>query len=189
MAASLIGADEPPVRTVADVGSGHGAFLEAVLRRCPDAEGVWTDISEAMRVVAADRLRNLAGRIEYRLLDATDLAALGPPGSIDALVTSRVTHHLAPGALRSFYADAHRLLSDGGWLANLDHVAVAEPWSRRLAAARAELVPPNPSSHRHERPFPTLEDHVGSLVEYGDLDVVVPWRAYATVLIMARRNR
>ncbi|MGH9095494.1 MAG: class I SAM-dependent methyltransferase [Acidimicrobiales bacterium] len=189
MAASLLGAGEPEVRRVVDIGSGPGAFLEAVLRRCPEAHGVWTDVSEAMRTMAADRLGDLAGRIEYRLLDAAHIAEVGGPGTVDAVVTSRVSHHLQPSALRSFYADARRLLPAGGWIANLDHVSLDQPWAGRLAAARAELIPPNPSPHRHQRPLPALEDHLGALAACGDLDVVVPWRAFATVLILARRTR
>ena len=187
IAASLIGADEHQVRRVVDVGSGPGAFLDVVLARCHDATGVWTDVSDSMLGAARDRLGHLAGRVDYRLLDARDLIHAAEPETVDAVVSSRVTHHLTIEDLGRFYAAARRLVASGGWIANLDHVALEEPWATRLTRARAELVPPNPSPHRHDRPLPALDDHLSALAGIDDLDVVIPWRAFSTVLVMARR--
>lgn|GEM_PF-1094526 len=186
--ADLLAASEEPVRTVLDVGSGPGAFLGTLLEHLPTARGIWTDVSTAMRSIARERLAGLGGRVEYRLADASALRDVAAPGSLDAVVTSRVTHHLGPTELADFYADARALLAPHGWIANLDHVSIAEPWAARLAAARAAVVPPNPSPHRHDRPHPTLDAHLDALDRLGDVDVVVPWRAYATVLVVARRR-
>jgi SAM-dependent methyltransferase len=188
MTADLLSHAGEPVRTVLDVGSGPGAFLDAVLGRLPAAKGIWSDVSDAMQGIAQERLSRYGGRVEFRVLDVADLALVGPPGSLDAVVTSRLSHHLAPGELATFYADATALLGRFGWIANLDHVRLEDPWATRLAEARADLVPPNPSPHRHDRPHPTLEDHLEALDRLGGLDVAVPWRAYSTVLVVARRR-
>lgn len=184
----LLAHADRPVQAVLDAGSGPGAFLGAVLERLPGAKGVWTDVSEAMRNIARDRLSRFADRVEYQVLEAGEIAGAGPPGSFDVVVTSRLTHHLGPEGLGTFYADAARLLGPGGWIANLDHVSLPEPWAGRLAVARADVVPPNPSSHRHDRPHPTLDDHLQALDRLAGFDVTVPWRAYSTVLVVARRR-
>ncbi len=186
--ADLLAHAEEPVRAVVDVGSGPGAFLGAILGRLPEAKGIWTDVSEVMRRIAEEKLHRFAGRVEYRVLDLADLPLVASPGSVDAVVTSRLSHHLSSDGLAAFYATASALVRPGGWIANLDHVRVGEPWASRLAEARADLVPPNPSPHRHDRPHPTLGDHLDALGRIGQLDVVVPWRAYSTVLVVARRR-
>jgi cyclopropane fatty-acyl-phospholipid synthase-like methyltransferase len=185
--ADVLALAETPVATVLDVGSGPGAFLRVVLERLPSARGIWTDVSEPMRAIATERLASFGDRVDFRLADATELDGLARAGSIDAIVTSRVTHHLDPDGLSRFYASSRDLLGDRGWIANLDHVSVPQPWSERFTRARLELVPPNPSPHQHDRPHPTLEDHLAALDACGGFDVAVAWRAYATVLILAAR--
>lgn len=189
MTADVLALAEPPVANVLDVGSGPGGFLEVVLDRLPGARAIWTDVSEAMRTIATERLARFGERIRYLQGEATGVGELAPAGSVDAVLTSRVTHHLDPDGLARFYRGTARLLSDRGWIANLDHVSLPEPWADRLARARLELIPPNPSPHRHDRPHPTVEDHLDALGEVGGLDVVVAWRAYGTVLILAARSR
>lgn len=184
----LLALSERPVGTVVDVGSGPGAFLETLLDQLPAAAGVWTDVSPAMRAIAQERLHRYGDRVEYRSLDAAHLAEAAAPGTVDAVVTSRMSHHLSPAELARFYADADRLLGEWGWIVNLDHVAMPGAWAETLAAARRRLVPPNPSPHRHDRPHPTLEDHLDALAGCEGLEVVVAWRAYATVLLVARRG-
>lgn len=184
----LLTLSERPVGTVVDVGSGPGAFLEALLDQLPGAAGVWTDVSPAMRAIAEERLHRFGNRVAYRSLDAAHLVEAAAPGTVDAVVTSRMSHHLSPAELARFYADADRLLGEWGWIVNLDHVAVPGAWAETLADARRRLVPPNPSPHRHDRPHPTLEDHLDALAGCEGLEVVVAWRAYATVLLVARRS-
>lgn len=184
----LLASGTRPVRTVLDVGSGPGAYLAALLEHLPAARGVWADVSDTMRRLATERLGRFGDRVDFRLLGAADIALVAEPGEVDAVVTSRMTHHLPPERLALFYRDADRLLGEWGWIANLDHVAVAEPWNSRLTAARALVVPPNPSPHRHDGPRPTLADHLDALGALGDLEVVVAWQAYTTVLILAGRG-
>jgi hypothetical protein len=178
---------DPPVRVVIDVGSGPGTFLGMVLDSCPDATGIWTDVSAAMQELAQERLARFANRVEFRLADATDLSTAAREGAADAVLTSRFTHHLDPAGLRTFYADAGRVVGPGGWIANLDHVSISGPWAARLTMARAVMVPPNPSAHRHDRPLCTLDDHLGALSAAGWDEVTVAWQAFATVLIVGRR--
>lgn len=184
----LLAHSEDPVRSVLDVGSGPGAFLTAVLERLPEARGTWTDVSQEMCDIARDRLAGFADRVEFRILDADAVSTAGTPGSFDAVVTSRLTHHLGPAGLAKFYGEVATLLGPRGWVANLDHVDVGQPWTARLALARADVIAPNPSAHHHDRPHPTLDDHLQALEEVGGFDVVVPWRAYSTVLVVGQRR-
>ncbi|MGH9108480.1 MAG: class I SAM-dependent methyltransferase [Acidimicrobiales bacterium] len=200
MTADVLALGSRPVRTIVDVGSGPGGFLSVLLDRLPDARGLWTDVSPAMQSLAAERLARFGGRVELQLLDAMQLdqvAAPGKvaapggvdaPGKVDAVVTSRVSHHLLPDQLLAFYRSADRLLGEWGWIANLDHVTLPQPWEDRLVAARTEVVPRNLSPHHHDGPRPTLADHLAALESLGDLDVVVAWQAYTTVLILAGRG-
>lgn len=185
--AELFAAGEPPVRRVLDVGAGPGSYLAAVLERCPGAEGTWSDVSDAMEALATERLSHLGGRVRFVRADATALHDVGEPASFEAVVTSRMSHHLSPGALGDFYADAARLVRAGGWLANLDHVSAPEAWAGALQRARAAVVPPNPSPHGHARPHPTLDDHRRALADAGWSDAFVAWKAFSTVLVLARR--
>lgn len=184
----LLASGTRPVRTVLDVGSGPGAYLAALLEHLPAARGVWADVSDTMRRLATERLGRFGDRVDFRLLGAADIALVAEPGEVDAVVTSRMTHHLPPERLALFYRDADRLLGEWGWIANLDHVGLPEPWAGRLSAARRLMVPPNPSAHGHDRPHPALEDHLDALATCDGLDVVVAWRAYATVLLVAGRG-
>jgi SAM-dependent methyltransferase len=188
MTADLLAHADPEVRRILDVGSGPGAFLAAALARQPQAVGIWTDVSGAMCAIAQSRLAAVGERVTFRLADAADVAEVAAPGSLDAVLTSRMTHHLDAEGLATFYADAAGLLGPGGWIANIDHVELGEPWAGRLATARLDLIPPNPSPHRHDRPHPTLDDHLHALQRLDDVEVAVPWRAYATVLVLARRR-
>jgi SAM-dependent methyltransferase len=181
--AELLAGAEPPPARVLDVGSGPGALLAAILERNPAMSATWTDVSPAMLEIAGQRLAPFEDRVDYRIADATDVASLGAAGTYGAVVTSRMTHHLDPAERRAFYAAAVRLVGPGGWIANLDHVTVDEPWAGRLAAARSAFVAPNPSPHHHDRPHPTVDEHRRDLA---GLEVTVAWQAFTTVLIVAR---
>jgi SAM-dependent methyltransferase len=186
IAAADAAADLREVTRVVDVGSGPGDFLAVALERCPAASGVWIDLSPAMRTLARTRLRGFAGRVRFALSDLGHLDRVVPGGSADLIVSSRVTHHIGGDALTAFYAETAIALRPGGWIANLDHVLIDEPWSTRLGEARTELVPPNRSAHGHDRPLPTVEQHLEALTAAGFTDLDVPWRAFSTVLILAK---
>lgn len=186
MAIAIAAAGLPEVSRVIDVGSGPGDFLAVALERCPGASGVWIDLSPAMEPLARARLRGFAGRVQFTLSGLDQLNRVVQAGSADLIVSSRVTHHLGADALAAFYTDAATALRPGGWLANLDHVTIGEPWATRLRQARTGLVAPNQPSHAHDRPLPTVDQHLTALTAAGFSDFDVPWRAFYTVLILAK---
>jgi SAM-dependent methyltransferase len=176
-------------RLIADVGSGPGDFLAFFLAQFPEARGVWSDVSAAMRDIAEERLAPLGDRVEYVAADMSDIRPL--PAGLDALVTSRALHHLDPEGLRAVYAEAAAHLAPGGWLINLDHVTIGRGWDARLRAARTELLPPRPegtaTAHHHDAPPPAIDDHLAGLREAGFTDIDIPWRGFHTCLFMARK--
>jgi SAM-dependent methyltransferase len=191
MAAMIVAHDRPDGRSVVDVAAGPGAMLAAFLRELPAARGHWTDASTTMRDIARERLREFADRTEFTLAEMMSLPDADLPRDADVVVTSRASHHLDRKQLSVFYSQLSRLLAPDGWLVNLDHVTVEPGWDGRLRAARARVVPPRPegSGHHHEAPLPTLDDHLAALAAIGVSDVAVPWRAFATCLIMAKVSR
>ena len=153
----------------------------------PAARGVWTDVSPAMADIARPALAAYRDRVEFRLVDIEDLAPL--PAGVDVVTTSRASHHLDASALARFYAAAGEHLAPGGWLVNLDHVLSPGGWDRRLRDARAAMVPPKRegTGHSHDKPLPTVDEHLAGLAAAGFDDVATPWRTFYTVLFMARK--
>lgn len=130
------GADRP---RIADLGTGSGAILLALLSELPDAMGVGTDVSAAALRTASANARNLglARRAAFVACDyasalsgAFDLIVSNPPyirsGEINDLA-SEVRDHDPLGALdggsdgleayRALIPQAVRLLAPGGGLA------------------------------------------------------------------------
>jgi cyclopropane fatty-acyl-phospholipid synthase-like methyltransferase len=187
--AALVAQDRPQTRTVLDIGSGPGDFLTVFLEEFPDARGIWLDASEAMLHLAKKRLAPYRDRVEYRLLDMTDLIGRELPTDIDAIVTSRAAHHLDAAGLADFYSQAAQLLAPGGWLLNLDHVGpVEEVWDQRLRSVRKRFQPPsNTPPHHHTYPLTSIDDHFTGLKAAGLTDADIPWRAFVTCLFAARK--
>lgn len=188
LAVAVAADDLPQVAQIVDVGSGPGDFLATALERSPAAQGVWLDVSPTMARLAKARLRDSAD-VRFVVGDLADMRQAVPAGSVDLLTSSRVTHHLDETALADFYRDAAAMLRPGGWIANLDHVTVPEPWSDRLRRVRSEFVAARPPTHRHDYPLPTVEQHLHALAAAGFADVAVPWRAFWTVLVMAKSSK
>lgn len=187
VAAALIGHDATP-KTVIDVASGPGAFLEVFLDAFPDSHGVWTDGSPAMRELAVEPLARFGDRVEYHIAEMTDLSGIGAPHRADVLLTSRASHHLDAEGLTRFYAEVADRLRPGGWLVNLDHIAPDAGWDRRYRAVRAQFTGTRPGRTSHEHPFPppSLDTQLRTLSAAGFEDVDIAWKAFGTVLIMGR---
>jgi SAM-dependent methyltransferase len=193
IAAALVAQDRPEVRTVLDIGSGPGDFLAVFLDEFPQARGIWLDASEAMLHLAEQRLAPYRDRVEYRLLDMTDLLGRDLPTDIDAIITSRAAHHLDPTGLTDFYGQVAQLLAPGGWLLNLDHTGPTEEvWDQRLRTVRKHISerqsqpPSNTPTHHHNYPLTSIEDHFAGLKAAGLTDAEIPWRAFVTCLFAAR---
>jgi SAM-dependent methyltransferase len=192
VAAALVAADRPGTVRVVDVASGPGDFLAVFLDEFPAAEGIWTDASAAMLDLARDRLARFGDRVDFRLLDMTDLASGTLPAGVDVVLTSRAAHHLDKTGLAAFYADAARLLAPGGWLLNLDHIGpVTDDWDRRLRSVRKRFqqAAPKAPQHHHNYPLTSVRDHIEAFEGAGLVDVEVVWRAFVTCLFAARAER
>ena len=129
------GADRP---RIADLGTGSGAILLALLSELPDAVGVGTDISAAALRTASANARNLglARRAAFVACDYAaalsgpfDLIVSNPPyirsaqiASLDAEVRDHDPHRALDGgfdgldAYRRIAPEATRLLAPGGAL-------------------------------------------------------------------------
>jgi release factor glutamine methyltransferase len=139
-ALEILGAEDHRDRTlrIADIGTGSGAILLALLSESPNAWGVGTDISEAALRTASGNARQLglAPRAAFVACDyatalsgAFDLIVSNPPyirsGDIDTLA-AEVRDHDPRGALdggadgleayRQIAPQAVRLLAPGGSL-------------------------------------------------------------------------
>jgi SAM-dependent methyltransferase len=187
ISATVVAADRPGTALVVDVGSGPGDYLSTMLDTFPAARGVWTDVSPAMADIARPALASYEDRVEFRLVDLEDLSPL--PDGVDVLTTSRASHHFDADTLARFYASAAEHLAPGGWLVNLDHVLSPGGWDRRLRDARAAMIPQKKegTGHSHDKPLPTVEQHLAGLAAAGFEDVAMPWRSFYTVLLMARK--
>lgn len=189
IAAALVAADRPGTVRVIDIASGPGDFLAAFLDEFPDAEGIWTDASEAMLDLAKKRLAGYGGRVEFRLADMTDLAAGGLPTGVDAVVTSRAAHHLDRDGLFAFYRAAAALLAPGGWLIDLDHIGPeSDAWNDRLRTVRKRFIgAPKTAPHHHNYPLTSVSDHLAAYTAAGIDDVAMPWRSFVTALFAGRK--
>jgi SAM-dependent methyltransferase len=200
LAAVVVAGDNPAPATIVDIGAGPGAVLEVFLERFPGARGVWSDASEAMLDLAAERLAPFGDRVEYVLADMTALGGTGLPDQADVITTSRAAHHLDSAGLAGFYAAAAQRLKPGGWLVNLDHVGPAsqagppaeagfdDVWDQRLRAARKAFgVSSDGPKHHHHYPLTSVRDHLDAFGAAGITDVEVPWRAFFTCLFMGRK--
>ena len=187
IAAAVVAGDNPAPACVVDVGSGPGAVLSVFLERFPSARGIWTDASEEMLGLARERLAPFGDRVEYRIVDMTDLAGAGLPPGADVITTSRAAHHLDRDGLFAFYAQAAALLQPGGWLVNLDHIGPDDVWDQRLRAARKQFATaPEGPKHHHNYPLTSVRDHLEAYAAAGISDVEVVWRAFYTCLFMGR---
>ena len=192
MAAVIIAADNPAPEVIVDIGSGPGDFLAVMLEQFPQARGVWTDVSEAMFDMARERLATFGDRVDYHLVDMTDLAGGGVPDGASVITTSRAAHHLDRAGLFDFYGQAAGRLAPGGWLVNLDHIGPAGPgdtWDQRLRSARKQFgITPSGPKHHHNYPLTSVDDHLQALAAAGFTDVEMPWRAFFTCLFMGRKS-
>ena len=174
-------------------------MLEIFLKQFPRAHGIWTDASRPMLDMAYQKLGPFGDRVEYHIVDMTDLDGAGLPGNADVITTSRAAHHLDRDGLISFYAAAASRLKPGGWLVNLDHIGPAsqagppaaagfdDVWDQRLRAARKQFgVTPDGPKHHHNYPLTSVQDHLDAFAAAGVTDVEVPWRAFYTCLFMGR---
>jgi hypothetical protein len=188
ISAAIVADAGTPVKHIIDLGSGPGAYLEAMLRAFPDAHGTWVDSSEPMQAVARERLAVFAERVSYVSGGVEQLGTLElEPAQV--VVTSRMLHDVAPNSASRFYEDVYELVEPGGFFFNLDHFAGAEGWEARYRRIRAHFTSRRrqPLPPHRDHPLPELDDHLRRLETAGFEDPAVPWRLFSTALVAARR--
>jgi ubiquinone/menaquinone biosynthesis C-methylase UbiE len=100
---------------VLEIGGGSGAMAEGVVHAFPRAHVTWTDLDDAMVVVARARF---AGR-ENVLVERADVTALPfDDASFDAVTSYLMLHHVI--SWREAIAEAVRVLRPGGTLIGYD---------------------------------------------------------------------
>jgi hypothetical protein len=194
IAASIVAQDNAPPKSVVDIGSGSGEFLEAFMDRFPASHGQWTEPVDTNLAKAKQHLRRFGDHVAYVIgCPSRDISQGCVPKGVDTLVTSWLSVHQDLAGIRKYYVEAVQRLPAGGWVINLDHVS--SPWEARIEAARIESAHEGLSSmlegppvHHPEFVTPTLEDQLAALRSAGVNDVQVVWRRYNTVLIMGRKN-
>ncbi|HEY7485238.1 MAG TPA: class I SAM-dependent methyltransferase [Streptosporangiaceae bacterium] len=189
LAAALVAHDRPDVRLVVDIGSGPGAVLATFLEEFPAARGVWSDASEAMLDRARETLAPYRDRVEFQLVDMTDLDGTGIPSGADVITTSRAAHHLDRAGLATFYTQAAEHLAPGGWLINLDHIGPDDVWDKRFRAVRPRFAAHGRKEpkHHHNYPLTSIQDHLDGYAQGGITDVEIAWKAFYTCLFMGRK--
>lgn len=153
---------------IADVGTGCGAILLALLSELPNAFGVGTDVSTAAIVVARDNACRL-GLAQARFVACDMLAALRGPFQLivsnPPYIASRELAALAPDVrdfdprraldggsdglhfYRAIAASAPALLARGGVLVVEVGLGQAQAVSALFAGAGLALLPPRPDIH------------------------------------------
>ncbi len=187
LAVAMVGLDTRPVAVV-ELAAGAGTFLAEFLDAFPDARGQWSDSSGEMERHARATLSRFGGRVAFRLADMRE------PGvgreSADVVVCARATHGLGAEELGPFYREVAGILRPGGWLVNLDHMAVSEPWGARYDQVTPRFYDSSESSapaRAKNRGSHTVEAHLDALAAAGLTEADTPWRLLATVLLLARR--
>lgn len=178
-----------------DLGSGPGRYLEVFLEAFPEARGSWVDSSKPMLEEARMRLDSFGDRVTYKMADASRPTELDLPGDVSVILTSRMVHHFSPAEVGSLYGWVFHALSPGGWFFNLDHVGTPARWEARYRAIKAQFTgkggkddqKKKTSSHRHEHPYSTIDQHLRWLSETGFEVADTPWRLFFSALIAARR--
>jgi len=167
---------------IADLGTGSGAILLALLSELPSAYGIGTDRSERALAVARRNAVDLglAGRATFvachfadAVAGACDLVVANPPyiPSDDiATLAPEVRDHdprlaLDGGrdglaAYRAIAADAARVLAPGGWVAVEIGIGQAEAVAA-LLAQHGLVVPCEPRRDLAGRPRVVMGRHLG----------------------------
>ena len=186
LAVALVGLEAEPA-VVVELAGGAGTFLGEFLDAFPSAQGLWSDSSGEMERHARTALSRHAHRVDYLRADMRD------PGlaraSADVVVCARATHSLDPAELAPFYREVAGILRPGGWLVNLDHMAVADPWGERYDRVTARFYDQSDKSgpvKTKKRGSHAIQDHVTALAAAGLSQVATPWQLLSTVLLLAR---
>lgn len=188
LAVALVGTSGRPAAVV-ELAGGAGSFLATFLDAFPDATGLWSDGSAEMERHARTTLSRFGDRVDFAIADMRTPGVAH--GSADVVICARATHGLGADELLPFYREVAAILRPGGWLVNLDHMAVADSWGARYDEVTSRFYDQSETSapvRVKERGGHSLDVHLGALAEAGLTEADTPWRLLATVLLLARRT-
>jgi ubiquinone/menaquinone biosynthesis C-methylase UbiE len=109
----------PPRPTCLEIGCGQGALARLLVERF-DARVIATDCDPGQVAVAQERLADLDGKVEFRVVDARAMPF--DDALFDAVFSFGVLHHILRG-WRQAVAETARVLKPGGWFVFTDIVA------------------------------------------------------------------
>ena len=109
----------PPRPMCLEVGCGQGALARLLVERY-NARVVATDYDLAQIALARERLADLDGQVEFRVVDARAMP-FEDDALFDAVFSFGVLHHLTRG-WRLAVAEVARMLKPGGWFVFTDLV-------------------------------------------------------------------
>jgi len=112
--------DLPKQPACLEVGCGQGALARLLVERF-DAQVIATDYDSRQVAVARERLADLDGKIELRVVDARAMPFEG--GQFDAVFSFGILHHIVRG-WRLAVAETSRVLRPGGSFVFTEVVAV-----------------------------------------------------------------
>lgn len=112
--------DFSPFGRFVDVGGGHGALLEALLRRCPGATGVLYDLPFVVEEAQGLRSSDVAERCE---LMGGDMFVSVPAGG-DAYLLKRVVHDWSDAEALRILCNCREAMDERGKLLLIESVLV-----------------------------------------------------------------
>lgn len=203
----LVGAQEPALVHVLELGIGTGAVTERLARLLPDARFTGVDFSEAMLERARGRLDWMGPRLELVQADFRHLGVPAGPGlgagrdippGIDAAVSCLALHHLEHADKRALFGHLAQALPPGGLFVLADVVATPGErmaarmrawWKDRMEEARAQGIDPDAvlDDHRDRDVPATLEQQTCWLREAGFAEVAPVWQSFTVAVIAALR--
>ena len=175
--ARLLSFDESAEPVIADLGAGHGTLSEVLLERFPRARAVCLDVNPAMIEAGQQRLGRFGERARYARMDLGGEWPADAGGPFDAVVSSRVIHHLDEAEKRALFAGILERLRPGGWFLNFDYVR----------ALGDEDGPPRDHHQGHHSHTSPLPGQLELLVAVGFTEVDCFWKLLATALYGGRK--
>jgi ubiquinone/menaquinone biosynthesis C-methylase UbiE len=116
----------PPQPRCLEIGCGQGVVTRVLVERY-NARVIASDYDPAQVSLAQERLADLGGPVEFRVVDARAMPF--DDAQFDAVCSFGVLHHI-PGGWREAVAETARVLKPGGWFVFTD--LVVSPRAGRL---------------------------------------------------------